>query len=91
MGVSPIKGNQNREQPFQEIQEEDRVAPFLAQDAKHIGRPDVPATLGADIDAAKFARKKTEGNRSQQIGTKSDQKPRDPRLENHPTISSVWR
>ena len=73
MGVAPIKRKQDRHQSFQEIQEEDRIAPLLTQHAKHIGRPDVAAPLGTDIDAAESSGKKTEGDRSQQIRTKCDQ------------------
>ena len=90
MGVSPIKRKQDWKKPFQEIQDEDRIAPLLTEHAKHIGRPDITASLGTDIDAAESSGKKSEGDRSQEIRTESDQKPGNPRLENHPAISSVW-
>ena len=72
---APMKGDENRNESLQEIEEENHVAPLLAQDAQGIGGADIAAPLGPQIDTADFTSDESRRNRSQQIGADRDQKP----------------
>ena len=74
-GDPPAEGELHREPCLQEIKEEDGIAPLLAEHAQDVGRADVAAPFGADVDAAETPREVAERDRSDQVGSDGDQKP----------------
>ena len=72
---APMIGCEYWQQPFEKINQEDRVAPRLAEDAQRIGCADITAPRPAQIDTAAAPRQKPRRDGAEQIRTKGNQKP----------------
>ena len=75
-GYPPAEGELHRDPCLEEIEEEDAIAPLLAEHAQGVGGADIAAPFGADVDAAEAPCEVAKGDRSDQVGSDGDQKPR---------------